>query len=476
VLPTHRIKDATRTFVTGALLGCAFASFAANAASADELQAELTQAGKALNDVQPAATADYLQGNPDRALERFLAVAGQNDWKSLFMLGNMLFTQQPEESFRLHQRAYELSGDSDFALLELAYDYTRRDECPKALAAWERVDKAGLFGSYMPLLAAYCHLKLGDDAQAFAMVDRSKARYGQLEQALEGMWGEPVLRVHAQTLARFKAGGSPADLDAALENSVRFGSGSDRGRALLAIASAAGGTKTPQHDVATGLECLRPALEKEAKLPPDAGARSDAGKKAIGDVWRERMDACGFVLDGHALPANAAFARVLVVTAIELDIASAQALVTAHSKALDERARSKAGDIAALRLLAAMQARVGDPALRQTDELGWSRYADAEFAASALSSMFRPDATPTPTPADLARLSEAHRQFPDDARILHLWLRHGSHSKDEARAGWRKLALLEFRKPSLQRDDMHFQPTAYTLYQALNEYRKAGES
>ena len=474
MLPTHRITDATRALVASALLGSAFVSLAASTASVDKLQAELAQAGKSLNDVQPVATADYLQGNPDRALERFLAATDQNDWKSLYMLGNMLFTQQPEESFRLHQRAYELSGDSDFALLELAYDYTRRDECPKALAAWKRVDKAGLFGSYMPLLAAYCHLKLGDDAQAFAMVDKSRSRYGQLEQALEGMWGEPVLRVHAQTLARFKAGGSPADLDAALENSVRFGSGSDRGRALLAIANAAGGTKTPPREVAAGLECLRPALEQEASLPPDTQAGSDAGKKAIGEVWRERMDACGFVLDDHALPANAAFARVLVVTAIELDIASAQDLVTAHSKALDERARSKAGGIAALRLLAAMQARADDPALRQTDELGWSRYADAEFAASALSSMFRPDATPTPT--DLARLNQAHRQFPDDARILHLWLRHGSPSKDEARAGWRKLALLEFRKPSLQRDEMHFQPTAYTLYQALNEYRKASES
>jgi len=469
VVATHRIRNAVRAFIASALLGSAVASSAAGTASVEKLQAELTRAGKALDDVQPAATADYLDGNADRAFKRFMSVADENDWKSLFMLGNMLFTQAPDESFRLHQRAHELSGGNDLTRLELAYDYTRRDECPQALAAWKRADTAGLFRTYMPMLAAYCHLKLGDDAQAFAMVDRFQARHGQLESALKDLWGEPVMRVHADTLGRFRTSGSAADLDAALENSVRFDIGSDRGRALLAIARTATSTKAPLGNTPTELDCLRTAMEKEASLPPDAG--SDASKNAIRDEWKQRMDACGFVLDGHALPANAALARVLVVTAIELDIASEQDLLTAHSKQLDERARSKAGDIAALRLLAAMQARVDDPALQQTDELGWSRYADAEFAASRLNTIFKPDAKPAPE--DLARLAQAHRQFPDDATILHLWLRHGTPSKDEAREGWRKLALMEFRKPSLQRDNMHFQLTAYTLYEALHEYRKA---
>lgn len=465
-----RVLSSMRAFVGSALIGCAIASSPASAASADRLEAALTRAGQALNDVQPAATADYLAGDPDRALKRFLSVTDENDWKSLFMLGNILFTQQPEESFRLHQRAYELSRHSDFVLLELAYDYTRRDDCAKALEAWKRVDKAGLFGSYMPLLATYCHLKLGDDAQAFAMVDRSKARYGQLEKTLQDLWGEPVLRVHAQTLGRYRADGASADLDASLENSVRFGIGGDRGRALLAIADAAA-IKAPRGDVSTQLACLRPALEKESLMSQGAQAGQDAGMNAVADAWKQRMGACGLVIDGHALPTNAALARVLVVSAIDLDIAQARGLLDAHSRQLDERARSTAGDIAALRLLAAMQARVDDSALQQTDELGWSRYAAVEFAASRLSHIFKPGTTPTPD--DLARLEEGHRQFPDDATILHLWLRHGNPSKDEAREGWRKLALLEFHEPSLQRDDMHFQLTAFTLYEALHEYRKA---
>ena len=458
-----------RAFLAGALACCAFASFPASAASVDKLEAELARAGQALTDVQPAATADYLDGDPDRALERFLEVADQDDWKSLFVLGNALFTQQPDESFRLHQRAYELSRHNDFTLLELAYDYTRRDDCTKALEAWKRVDKAGLFGSYMPMLAAYCHLKLGDDAQAFAMMDRSTSRYGQLENSLKDLWGEPVLRAHAEALRRFKATGALAELGAALENSVRFGVGRDRGRALLAMARAAATTKPGE--VSTQLECLRPAFEREAALPADATTDSDAGNDTIGGAWKKRMVACGFAIEGRALPANAALARVLVVTAIDLDLASAQDLLVAHSKQLDDRARSPAGDIAALRLLAAMQARVDDHALEQSDELGWSRYGDADFAASRLSDLFKPDATPTP--GDVARLNQAHHQFPDDARILLLWLRHATPSKDEARDGWRKLALLEFREPNVQRDNLHFQPTAFTLYEALREYRKA---
>jgi len=454
-----------------ALICCVFASLPSSAASGEKLMAELTASGRALQDVQPKATEDYLAGDADRALERFLAVSDENDWKSLFMLGNMLFTLQPEESFRWHQRAYELSRHDDLVLLELAYDYTRRDECSKAVSAWRKVDKADLFGSYMPMLATYCHLKLGDDAGAFAMMDRFKARHGQLEGALKDVWGEPVLRVHADMLGRFKRSGSAADLDAALKNSVRFDVGRDRGRALLAMADAATSAAPSPGDVAAPLQCLRPALEMEASLPTNADSGSTAGKNAIRDLWKQRMDACGLAINGHALPGNAALARVLVVTAIDLDIASAQELVLAHASQLDERARSKDGDIAALRLLAAMQARTQDPALQQTDELGWSRYASPEFAASRLSGMFKPDATPTPE--NLARLDQAHRQFPDEPNILRLWLRYGRPSNEDAREGWRRLALMEFRKPSLQRDEMHFQPTAFTLYEALREYREA---
>lgn len=469
--PALWICNATRAFIASALLCCAFGPFPATAAAVDKLEAQLASAGQALVDVQPAATADYLDGDPDRALKRFLAVTDQNDWKSLFALGNVLFTQQPDESFRLHQRAYELSRHNDLALLELAYDYTRRDDCAKALDAWKRVDAAGLFGSYMPMLAAYCHLKLGDDAQAFAMMDRSTSRYGQLENSLKDLWGEPVLRTHAEALRRFRTTGASADLDAALENSVRFGVGHDRGRALLAMANAAANAKTSSGEMSAQLECLRPAFGREAALPTDSMTDPDAGKDATRDVWKQRMSACGFAIEGRALPANAALARVLVVTAIDLDLAPAQDLLVAHSKQLDDRARSKAGDIAALRLLAAMQARVDDPALEESDELGWSRYGDADFAASRLNDVFRPGATPTP--GDVARLNQAHRQFPDDARVLLLWLRHATPSKDEAREGWRKLALLEFHEPNLQRDNMHFQPTAFTLYEALREYRKA---
>ena len=465
------IQNAVRALAGSALLCCALISSAAGYASPEKLQAELAASGEALTKLQPAATGDYLRGDADQALNRFLAASDESDWKSLFMLGNMLFTLQPEASFRWHQRAYELSRHDDLVLLELAYDYTRRDDCSKAVDAWKRVDRAGLFGSYMPMLATYCYLKLGDDAKAFAMMDRFNARYGQLEDALKDIWGEPVLRVHADMLGRFKANGSPADLDAAMENSVRFGIGSDRGRALLAMADAATRARAPLGDVAARLECLRPAIEKEASLPTNAGAASDGVENAMRDVWRERMDACGLAVDGHALPGNVALARVLVVTAIDLDIASAQELVTAHATQLGERARSKEGDIAALRLLAAMQARAGDPALQLTDDLGWSRYADSEFAASRLSGLFKPAATPTPE--DLARLDAAHRQFPDEPTILRLWLRNAHPSKGDAREGWRRLALMEFRKPSLQHDDMHFQPTAYSLYEALREYRKA---
>ena len=56
-----------------------------------------------------------------------------------------------------------------------------------------------------------------------------------------------------------------------------------------------------------------------------------------------------------------------------------------HGAELQARARSEAGDLPALEMLAYLQVSVGDQAaLKASDELGWRRYRVAKFAKSRL--------------------------------------------------------------------------------------------
>lgn len=193
---------------------------------------------------------------------------------------------------------------------------------------------------------------------------------------------------------------------------------------------------------------------------------------AVKNAWQQRMNACGMAINGRPLPEDPALARLAVASAEAMDIATAEDLLRAHGKALSERANSPSGDIEALRILAALQEKTKDSDLRVTDELGWSRYGDAEFALSRVTKLLPGGGAPTTEALDL--LDRAHRQFPEDQRILDLWLRYGSPPVDVARAGWRKLALMEFHKPSLQLDPIHMAMHAMTLHMSLDKYRKLG--
>ncbi|WP_342317106.1 hypothetical protein [Lysobacter sp. FW306-1B-D06B] len=431
--------------------------------------ARIEASGRRFDEVQRAAVPDYLDGHPDRALARFDKAIDKADWRSYFTAGNLLFSLHPDASYRWHTQAYELSKGDDLVRLELALHYTRREECPKALEAWTALERSDLVTGYMPMLAGYCYLKLGDDKRAFAMFDSVKGRlHGRFEDVLEQLWGErPALRAHADRLLAFRTSGSLADLDGGLENAIRFGIGQDRGKALAALAQAAA-PSSPQAPAVFGqLACLRPAFEAEASAS-EASGDPDASVKA---EWKQRMETCGLALGRYPLPDDAALARLLVVTAINLDIASAQELLAAHAASLAGRAQSDAGDIGALRLLAAMQARVSDPGLKETDELGWTRYGDVRFAASRLAG--RLVGNPAPTAEDLAQLDRARRQFPQDQAILGLWLRYSSPDKEAARAAWRELALMEFHSPRVERDPIHMERTAVGLYFALRGYREA---
>lgn len=428
----------------------------------------MEEIGRRIERVMPAADDDYLLGDPDRAIERLEAAAGNKDWESLFVLANTLSTMEPDKSFQWQSQAYELSGKKPYVLLELAYHYTRREECSKATAAWAQVDAAGLMGSYQPMLAGYCYLKLGQDERAFAMFDRANAlrTHGRFEQVLEELWGRrPALREHATHLDAFRNTGDVASLYAGLQNALRLQQGRERGTALLAFANAARASKNTVA-VSSDLECLRPAFEAEA-------AATGADKsKAVQTAWKQQLDMCKLLLADHPLPDDTLLAKFLVVNALNLQLASNQDLLGTYGKELAKRSRSTKGDIEAIRILANLQSKTRDPGLKESDDLGWTRYGDPKFAASRISGEFRGSKL---SAEGTTLLKRAHDQFPHEQEILKLWLRYGDHSADDARQGWRELLLMEFRNPSRELDSVHVERVAADLYGALHEYRERAD-
>lgn len=454
----------------GVMLGI---SSSAYGQSSDEKS--IAELSRNLESVEVLADHDYLQGDSNAALNRFREVANSDGWRSLFVTGNVVWTMHPAESFQWHTQAYELSNHDNRVLLELAYDYTRREECEKAVKAWEELDRAGMMGSYMPMLAGYCYLKIGNDKRAFSMFDRAKLLRsdGRFEDALKELWGSPPpIKEHADRLRAFKESGAMVDLQEGMRSALRFGTNTRfRGVALLAYTDAAKSFAGKLGNIAVQLECLRPAFEKEAEASEGGYETSRDHDAAVTEAWKQRMDACGLLINGHPLPEDSVFVRLLVVSAMAMAIASAEDLLHAHGKVLSERANAQTGDIEALRILAALQERAKNPGLRETDELGWSRYGDAEFALSRITKLLPEDGVPSPEA--LALLDRAHKQFPEDQRILNSWLRYGSPPADASRSGWRQLALMEFHKPTLQRDPIHITLHAMTLHMALDKYRKA---
>ena len=476
-----------RTQTIAALIFVATMAMASHAIAYQIDRQQLNALSERLEQQEEIAVNDYLNGDADEALRRLSDVVDEKDWKSLFVLGNMVWRMHPDQSYQWHTRAYELSQHDGHVLLELAFHYTRMGECSKAIEAWKQVEKAKLMGPYMPMLAGYCYLKIGDDKQAFGMFDRAElGKHAQFEEALDSLWGRPSeLVVHAEHLRALRGTAGAASLDAALDNVAYFDVGRERGRALLAIAGAARPHAKNLGATSTQLDCLRPAFEQEMNQPSKrktSGSNIDTSRwlaeeqarkdydEAVRAAWKRALDSCKLLISGHPLPENPVFARLLVVNALNMGIASRQELLAVHRKTLNERARSQVGDIEALRILASLQESESDPGLEETNDLGWSRYGDPKFAASRVrNQLFKSGAT---SPEDLEMLNLAYQQFPDDQMILDMWLRYGSPSADEARKGWRKLLLMEFQKPSLQRDEMHFRLLATKLYKAIQEYRK----
>lgn len=460
-----------RTAALCALLVAPLLGAAALAAEPPDM-ARLSEISSRAGTVVSGNAAHYLEGRPEKALAALRQLHVDGDWETAFVLGNMTWVIHPEASLAWHQQALAWSGGNSASQLEMALQHTRREDCPAAIKAWDHVDAAGELKGHMPVVAAYCHFKLGDYNRAYALLEKAQIRHaGRLEGLLDEIWGaRPALVRHAEGVAALRAGGRP-DADVLLDATVSLGTQKgERYRGLLAVVDAAG-AQPPAGDLAD-LRCLRSVLADDATMAKhDDGYSPEPPERRLARAkrWKRALDRCSLVLGEGRLPAGKALSGLLLRISLSLDLIDARRALAQHGPALQARAQSEAGDFAALEVLAALQAMSGDrTGLAASDELGWKRYRSARFAASRVIGLLPDTGKPDVAMANAARA--AWVDFPEDSQVLWMVLDFGGLEGADRERALRSQVLAEFHGVTAY-SELHASKSAARLVKALGEYR-----
>lgn len=416
--------------------------------------------------------AHYLDGRPEQALDALRSVEKPGEWESAFVLGNMVWRLHPDESLAWHRKAVRLSQGHSLAELEMALEYTRHDQCADAVASWARVDAGAELRGVLPAVAAYCHFKLEQYEQAYGLLGRTEMkRAGQLESVLDGIWGQrPAIARHADLVADLRAG-REVDVEALLGATTALAAArGERPAGLLAVLDAIG--ERPVTGDLADLRCLRPVLvaeRDEAREDDGYGEEDPERLQRLAAVWRKGLDRCGLLLPEGRLPHGKSLAGFLLSRVFSLGLLDAGEALAVHGPALQARADSAAGDLAALEVLASLQLLARDrKALAASDELGWQRYRNARFAASRVIGLISDGGEPSGEMAGMAR--RAWSDFPEDAQVLWMALEFGRLEGDDRKRALRSQVLAEYRGLTAY-SELHVRKSAARLVRALAEYR-----
>jgi len=437
----------------------------------------------------------YLDGQPEKAIAAMEAAARPRGWWGLLAIANMTWTMHPQQSLAWHEAAGKASHEHPLTTVELALHYTRREECDRALVAWDKLQRKGMMGGYFPALKAYCLLRLDRDAEAVAAMRQAEfGSHGGMRYAevLGELWGErPALALYSDAFAAYRGGTTDASLETVVRQAVDLpNEDGQRYDALQRLTVFAATREPADAPLMRDLACLRPlftqqALENRTAIERSA-AREEAYEKALADGdygsagrlldtpgdhdagaaaterrWRDALAECHLVVEGQPLPASGALLRLLIIELMQRNLATDKDLLAHHGDALWTRASSERGDIEALEVLAALQSSAKDrDGLRRSDELGWHRYRLPKFAASRVYGEML-DGKPEDA-ATQRLLGEALADFPDDALLLSVALQSGHFDENSRKVAVRRLLLAQHHAP-LPMSDLHFGPSVSQL-------------
>jgi tetratricopeptide (TPR) repeat protein len=347
-----------------------------------------------------------MAGDFDAYLAAIREAVKTDDWVSQLVAGDALYPISPAAAIPFHEAAAKLAPGEGLPQLELAYDYQRTGQCEQAITAWQAADRLQWVRGSVNAVAAYCFFQAARIDEALDLWDRVPWPSGRraVDVALSEMaLGGRAIGVHIRAMALARGGDERAFrtlVANALDWRLDWWNTGFNPEAFDAVRA-----------LAKTVRPLDGRLHRELDCAQEATPAQDA--QALLGVLRR----CRLLIEGGELPASSAVAKYLLTRLDALRAVATDDLLRRHGAALDARARSEEGDLAALEMLAYLQVRARDyDGLAASDELGWKRYRVAKFAASRVAGTMR-GKQDWDAPI-LALLEQAVKDFPQDA-FLH---------------------------------------------------------
>lgn len=358
--------------------------------------------------VMDANAKRLLVGDVDGYVEAVRAAARPDDWTSLLVAGDALYSVAPAAAISLHEAAARLAPGEGMPILELAFDYQRTGQCELAADAWKAADRFGALYSPVPGIAAYCFFRLGRIDEALALWSRvhwPSHRVPLDRLVSERAVGTQAQDIHNRAYAQARAGDEKA-FGVLVANALKWRPDLWNERVHRQAFDAA-------------RELARQVWPSNARLHRELDCVDEVLSAFEADAVRGVLRRYGFLVDDGGLPLSPDVTRFLFARLDRFKLESTAELLRRHGPALDARARSEAGDLPALEVLAFLQVSSRDlEALKATDDLGWRRYRVAKFAVSRMAGLTRDPAAWESHGRQL--LDEALKDFPGEAYLHEL--------------------------------------------------------
>ncbi len=446
--------------------------------------------------IQEASFDKLTSGKYDQVIGEFDRYAQKNGhWTAYFSISNTTWTIFPEDSYRWMKIAEQKSDQHPLVMLELAMHYMRQEDCVHANQAWAIVEKSGDLKDYLRYLAAYCHIKTGDDAKAMKLLENPTGSTRNLGNTLGEIWDEPYLLARLSKKYQLLETLDNAQLQQFISQLMLNASNKATHPMLKAALSRLKKTSPDDDLFSQQAQCLSPWFLTPEESSDDlyyqmAEKTNTQGSGKLGEIRKKKadglkaaLDKCGLLTGKGGLPKDNDIARQLLQKMIDLELDTPKQLLLRFGPDLKSRANSAAGDLGALEILAALQVRAEDKAgLAESDELGWKRYHSARFAKSRVVGAMlalqpsTTDANKTELlkldAASSALLTQAATEFPNEAMLLNLQLKYQTLDRQQRLDVLRRLVTAEYHLDAGAPRDIHFSRSAYDLMAALLAYQK----
>lgn len=333
-----------------------------------------------------------------------------------FVIGNLLYKMDPQASYDLHKKVYEVLSAEPFVNLEWAMERHRRGEYAEAIALYEKF-LAGAGGSDYNALLAECLLRQGKLKEAVAAWEAAghPRQHTAIDFAICEIHGEiSPLRRRADLLQRLGKGEAQVaekliDLDLNMDEDW-WNSG---------LSKPALTHDLPLIEKALGKESDR---YKELRCWVDIASLTGPTPAAI----TAELKRSGLIVAGGKLPGQSLIASRLIAIVLENKIETAEQVFERFSKALLVRAKSEVGDAEALNILCALS--TGDKVLdrlAEYDRYGYERYGEFRFLGSLLAYLGSHGKLTTDSP----ELKTALEKFSDNSLVQQMAIRCAGEEK-----------------------------------------------